>query len=73
MHVYISTKLQVEALKEHYSNMTPNEKKLKIADYLGYTVIPSIAGTFVALYWVLGMIKYYSPEISIYAILEAVS
>ena len=53
--------------------MTPNEKKLKIADYLGYTVIPSIAGTFVAFYWVLGMIKYYLPEISIYAIPEIVS
>merc|ERR1711962_325295 len=65
--------VQVDALKEHYSNMTPNEKKLKIADFLGYTVIPSIAGTSVALYWVLGMIKYYSPEISIYAIPEVVS
>ena len=73
MHAYISTKFQVEALKEHYANMTPNEKKLKIADYLGFTVIPSIAGTFVAFYWVLGMVKYYLPEISFYAIPEAVS
>ena len=53
--------------------MTPNEKKLKVADYLGYTVIPSIACTFVATYWILGMAKYYSPGISMDAIPGAVS
>ena len=52
--------------------MTPNEEKLKVADYLGFTVIPTIASTFVATYWFLGMTKYYAPEVSIDAITEAV-
>ena len=52
--------------------MTPNERKLKVADYLGFTVIPSIAGIFVATYWVLGMAKYYAPGVSMDAIAEAV-
>ena len=51
--------------------MTPNEKKLKLADYLGFTVIPTIASSFVATYWVLGMTKYYFPEMSIDAITGA--
>ena len=51
--------------------MTPNERKLKVADYLGFTVIPGIASTFVVTYWVLGMTKYYSPEVSMDAITEA--
>ena len=53
--------------------MTPNEKKLKKADFLGYTVIPTIAGTFVASYWVLGMAKYYFPEVSMEAVAGALA
>ena len=46
--------------------MTPNEKKLKFADYMGFTVIPTIASAFIAGYWILGMMKYNSPDWSAY-------
>ena len=35
--------LQVAALKEHYRNLSANEKKLDRADFIGFTVIPTIA------------------------------
>merc|ERR1712228_704912 len=40
--------VQVAALKEHYRNLAANEKKLERADYVGFTVIPTIAGCFIA-------------------------
>ena len=58
--------LQVAALKEHYRNLATNEKKLERADFIGFTVIPTIAGCFIAGYWIIGMMKYYSPDWSAY-------
>jgi predicted regulator of amino acid metabolism with ACT domain len=58
--------LQVAALKDYYSNLTPNERKLKRADFMGFTVIPTIASTFIAGYWIIGMIKYNSPDWSVF-------
>ena len=57
------------ALKNLYNNMTPNERKLKFADYMGFTVIPTIASAFIAGYWILGMMKYSSPDWSAYTFL----
>ena len=45
--------LQVAALKDHYRNLSANEKKLDRADFIGFTVIPTIAGCFIAGYWIL--------------------
>ena len=61
-----SVVLQVAALKEHYRNLAANEKKLEQADFIGLTVIPTIAGCFIAGYWILGMMKYWSPDWSAY-------
>ena len=58
--------LQVAALKEHYRNLSANEKKLEQADFIGLTVIPTIAGCFIASYWIIGMMKYHSPDWSAY-------
>ena len=58
--------LQVAALKEHYRNLATNEKKLERADFIGFTVIPTIASCFIAGYWIIGMMKYYSPDWSAY-------
>ena len=58
--------LQVAALKEHYRNLATNEKKLERADFIGFTVIPTIAWCFIAGYWTIGMMKYYSPDWSAY-------
>ena len=46
--------------------MTANEKKLEQADYIGFTVIPFIACCFIAGYWIVGMMKYNSPDWSAY-------
>ena len=46
--------------------MTPNEKKLKFADYMGFTVIPTFASAFIAGYFITGMMKYNSPDWSAY-------
>ena len=46
--------------------MTPNEVKLAKADYIGFTVIPTLATIFVTSYWVIGMMKYHSPDWSAY-------
>ena len=54
------------ALKEHYRNLAANEKKLGRADFIGFTVIPTLASCFIAGYWILGMMKYYSPDWSAY-------
>ena len=54
------------ALKEHYKQLAANEKKLERADFIGFTVIPSIASCFIAGYWIIGMMKYYSPDWSAY-------
>ena len=58
--------LQVAALKEYYRKLSANEKKLKQADFVGFTVIPTIAGCFIAGYWIVGMMKYHSPDWSAY-------
>ena len=57
---------KVQALKDLYANMSPNEKKLKTADFLGHYVIPTIACLFIACYWILGLMKYNSPDWSEY-------
>ena len=46
--------------------MTPNEKKLERADFMGHVVIPTFACLFVAGYWIIGMMKYASPDWSMY-------
>ena len=61
--------MQVAALKEHYANLTPIEAKHKRADYIGFTVIPTFASLFVAGYWIIGMMKYKSPDWSAYTFL----
>ena len=53
-------------MKEHYKKLTPNEVKLAKADYIGFTVIPTLASMFVTCYWVVGMMKYNSPDWSAY-------
>ena len=59
--------MKVAALKEHFRNLNPNKKKLKRADFLGFTVIPTFAS--VAGYWIIGMMKYNSPYWSAYTFL----
>ena len=49
---------KVAALKVHYDNMTPDEKKLARADFIGFRVIPVFAMGFVAAYLTMGMMKY---------------
>ena len=61
--------LQVKALKQHYANLTPDEVKLKRADFIGHNLIPTLASAFVACYWILGMMKYNSPDWSAYTFL----
>ena len=53
-------------MRNYYSNLSPNEKKLKFADFLGHVVIPTVACGFVAFYWIFGMMKYNSPDWSAY-------
>ena len=65
-YLLISPVLKVAALKEHYRNLAANERKLEQADFLGLTIIPTIAGCFIAGYWILGMMKYHSPDWSAY-------
>ena len=60
--VFCTVFVKVAALREHYKNLNANEKKLKRADFLGHTVIPTIACCFIGGYWILGMMKYYSPD-----------
>ena len=54
--------MQVAALQAHYDSLTPNEKMLAKADYVGFTVIPVFATAFIVSYWTIGMMKYYSPD-----------
>ena len=61
--------LQVNALREYYAGLTPNEMRLNKADYLGFRVFPSIAMLFIACYWVQGLMKYNSPDWSNYTFL----
>ena len=60
---------QVKALQQHYANLTPNEVALKKADFIGFTLIPTLASGFVAGYWIIGMMKYHSPDWSAYTFL----
>ena len=49
----------MDALREYYDNLVPtSEKKLARADFLGLTVIPVIAISFVVFYWIIGILKY---------------
>ena len=51
--------VQVDALREYYDTLVPtSEKKLARADFLGLTVIPVIAISFVVCYWIIGILKY---------------
>ena len=61
--------IQVAALQAHYDSLTPDEKRLAKADYVGLTVIPAFAMVFVASYWTIGMMKYNSPDWSAYTFL----
>ena len=56
-------------MKQHYANLTPDEVKLKRADFIGHYLIPPLASIFVASYWILGMMKYNSPDWSAYSFL----
>ena len=56
-------------MKVHYENLTPDEIKLARADFIGFRVIPVFAMGFVASYWTMGMMKYYSPDWSAYTFL----
>ena len=57
----------MRALQEHYANLTPDEVKLRRADFIGHNLIPTMASVFVACYWILGMMKYNSPDWSAYS------
>ena len=51
--------VQVNALRDYYSAfVTPNQRKLKRADFIGFTLIPSVALSFVVCYWAIGLMKY---------------
>ena len=51
--------IQVDALREYYDIMkTSNEKNLSRANFVGLTVIPIIAISFVVFYWTIGILKY---------------
>ena len=51
--------VQVNALRDYYSAfVTPNQRKLKRADYIGFTLIPRVVLSFVACYWAIGLMKY---------------
>ena len=51
--------VQVDALREYYDIMVPtSEKQLARADFLGLTVIPVVAISFVVCYWIIGILKY---------------
>ena len=56
----------VAALMEYYRNISANERKLEEADFVGFTVIPTIASFFIAGYWIVEMMKYKSPDWSAY-------
>ena len=46
-------------MREYYGSLvSSSEKKIEYADFIGYTIIPTIALTFVALYWTVGLLKY---------------
>ena len=50
---------QVDALREYYDGLVPSsQNRLERADFAGFTVIPTIAISFVALYWIIGILKY---------------
>ena len=52
--------IQVDALREYYDILqTTNEKNLARANFVGLTVIPIIAISFVVFYWTMGILKYY--------------
>ena len=59
---YIYFALKVAALTQHYSKLTLDEIKLKRADFIGHYLIPTLASIFVAGYWILGLMKYNSPN-----------
>ena len=40
-----------------------NERLLVKCDWIGHKVIPILATIFVASYWMLGLLKYYDPNL----------
>ena len=54
-----NTELKVEALAEYYDGLvSTNERRLAQADFFGLKIIPLFSLVFVALYWIIGILKY---------------
>ena len=58
--VHRNEEVQVNALKEFYSQAQTNEKHLNLGKFLGRKFIPGIITLFVVVYWHLGMTHYNS-------------
>ena len=61
--------LRGEEREVNHHGLTPDEIKLARADFIGHKLIPTLACVFVAIYWILGMMKYNSPDFSAYTFL----
>merc|ERR1712013_349597 len=57
--------VQVDALREYYEGLeeiNSNEITLARCDFIGYYVIPNLAGIFITSYWIIGLLKYNYPD-----------
>ena len=40
-------------------------KRLGLLDHMGHVIIPRIALSFVAIFWIIGLAKYNNPDLSL--------
>ena len=56
--VHRNEEVQVNALKDWYSDAQRNEKHLNIGIFIGQKLIPGIIALFVTVFWYIGMMHY---------------
>ena len=61
----------MKALQDYYSNTkTLRVNRLAFLDTMGHVIIPRIALSFVALFWIIGLSKYNNPDLTLDSILD---
>ena len=64
LFVLLYFKLQISALKRYYGKVrSTQEERIAQLEFLSNFVIPFIALSFIALYWVVGLLMYYRPQL----------
>ena len=64
----------MKALKDHYANAkTVRVDRLALLDHMGHVIIPRIALSFVALFWIIGLNKYNNPDLTVDMILDFIA